>query len=85
MAVAGAGNIEGETIEIGTGIATPVRAVVARVFQLAGQGQPLIGALPQRPGETLEQVADASRAEKLTGWRTRIGIEEGLQKVLEHE
>lgn len=82
IAAARAENIEGETIELGTGIGTPLRDVVAQVFKLAPSGQPMFGALPQRPGEVVSQIADADRTERLTGWRAAVGLDEGLRKIL---
>ena len=82
IAAAQAANVEGETIELGTGIGTPLRDVVARVFQLAQSGQPMFGALPQRPGEVMSQIADADRTERLTGWQAKIGLDEGLRRIL---
>jgi nucleoside-diphosphate-sugar epimerase len=74
-------SVDGETVELGTGIGTPVRDVVTRLFQLMGKGKPLIGALPHRPGEAPEQIAGAERTERLTGWRAKVGIEEGLRRL----
>lgn len=83
IAASRADGVDGETVELGTGVGTPVRGVVEKVFALAGQGRPLIGALPQRPGETPSQIADADQAEQLTGWRARVSLDEGLKKVIE--
>jgi nucleoside-diphosphate-sugar epimerase len=80
-AIGPATQLDGETVEIGTGRATPVREVIEKLFAIVGRGQPLIGALPQRPGEVLEQKADANRTERLTGWRAKIDIEEGLKRL----
>lgn len=76
--------IDGYTVEIGTGIATPVKDVVARLFALVGTGQPRIGALPNRPGEVPLQQAKAEEAERFTGWRAAIGLEAGLKRLVEH-
>ncbi|MBI5081797.1 MAG: NAD-dependent epimerase/dehydratase family protein, partial [Chloroflexi bacterium] len=82
IATSRAQNVEGETIELGTGVGTPVRDVVKKVFDLAGRGQPLIGALPQRPGEVAQQIANADRSEKMIGWRTKISLDEGLDWMM---
>ena len=82
IATSRAQNVEGETIELGSGVGTPVREVVKKVFDLVGRGQPLIGVLPQRPGEVAQQIADAERSEKLIGWRAKVGLEEGLRKII---
>ena len=82
IAASRAGRIDGRTIELGTGVGTSVREVVEKVFKLAGQGRPLIGALPQRSGEPLSQIADADIAEQLIGWRAKVGLDEGLRRVI---
>ncbi|MEK7442342.1 MAG: NAD(P)-dependent oxidoreductase [Chloroflexota bacterium] len=85
VATSRAQNVEGETIELGTGAGTPVRDVVKKVFDLVGRGQPLIGALPQRAGEVAQQIANAERSETLTGWRAKIGLDEGLKWMIRDE
>ncbi len=82
IAVARANVIEGDTVELGTGIGTPVREVVERIFKLAGQGRAIIGVLPQRPGEAPSQIADAARTGQLIGWRAQISLDEGLTRLL---
>ncbi len=75
--------IEGESLDLGTGVATPVRQVVERIFALTGgRGRPQIGALPYRPGLVWEQVAHAERTAQLTGWWAKVGLEEGLQAMI---
>jgi nucleoside-diphosphate-sugar epimerase len=83
LAAATASGIDGETVELGTGLATSIKEVATRLFELAGKGQPLVGALPARPGEVPVMAADADRAEHLTGWRATIGIDEGLRRLIE--
>lgn len=83
MALALAEGIEGQSLDLGTGVGTPVRHVVERIFALAGsKGHPQIGALPYRPGLVREQVADAERTARFTGWRAAVPLEEGLQATL---
>ena len=62
-----------------------MRDVVKKVFDLVGRGQPLIGALPQRAGEVAQQIANAERSETLTGWRAKIGLDEGLKWMIRDE
>jgi nucleoside-diphosphate-sugar epimerase len=91
IALATAEGVDGESVDLGTGQATSVRDVVERVYALVkrrssgltqNSGRPLIGALPYRPGVVWELVADAQRTEELTGWRAKIGLDEGLQETL---
>lgn len=83
IAAAGSEDVDGETVELGTGIGTAVSGVVDRVFKLAGRGRPLIGTLPQRPGEVPSQIADAERTERLIHWRAKVGLDEGLKRMIE--
>ena len=73
----------GTTVELGTGVATEVRAVVLRPYELAGRGgRPLPGALPSRPGEVERQAADADATAALIGWRAGISLDEGLARLV---
>jgi len=83
-AAAGAPGIEGQSLDLGTGQAHTVRQVVGRIWTMTGaRGQMLPGALPYRPGEVMRLVADAARTARLTGWRARVGLEEGLRRTIE--
>lgn len=85
LATLRAPDLAGQTVELGTGTATRVRDVVERLFErVGGQGQALVGTLPPRPGEVPLQVADAAQAQQLTGWRAAVGLEAGLQRLIEH-
>jgi UDP-glucose 4-epimerase len=81
LAAATAPDIAGKTVELGTGLATPVKDVVTRLFEIVGRGKPLVGMLASRPGEVPLMKADAEKAARLTGWRATIGIDEGLKKL----
>ena len=73
----------GVTIELGTGRTTSVKEIVQMIFDLAGgDGRPLIGALPDRPGEEHLQVADASRTQELINWQALVSLEDGLGRLL---
>lgn len=82
LAIARAENVNSETVALGTGVATSVREVIELLFAKVGRGQPLVGVLPQRPGEVPEQKADADQTESLIGWRATIGIDEGLKRLI---
>jgi nucleoside-diphosphate-sugar epimerase len=74
----------GTNVELGTGIVTPVLEVVNRIYALANRGgQPLPGALGNRPGEISRQVADMETTRALLGWRPAVTLQQGLQKFLE--
>lgn len=81
--------VEGQSLDLGTGQAHTVRQVVEQIWEHVGQvanlpkGRILPGALPYRPAEVMHLVADADRTAALIGWRARIGLEEGLCRVIE--
>ncbi len=83
LATAQAPEIEGQSLDLGTGVARPVRQVVEQVWQLAGgTGQIRPGALPYRPGEVMSLVADVDRTARLSGWRSTTSLEEGLRDTI---
>lgn len=83
LASARADLLPGTTVELGTGVATSIRAVAERVYDLVGQGgQPLPGSIPDRPGEVRQQVADVESTYRLTGWRSKVELRNGLERVV---
>jgi len=84
LVAAEAPGLEGHSLDLGTGQAHTVYEVVRRIWTMTGaQGRILAGALPYRPGEVMHLVADADRTARLTGWRARVGVEEGLRRTIE--
>jgi nucleoside-diphosphate-sugar epimerase len=74
--------IEGRTIDIGSGALTSVRAVAELLAEIVDPAQrPAFGALPDRPFERT-RVADTREAERLTGWRARTPLREGLERTV---
>jgi nucleoside-diphosphate-sugar epimerase len=60
-----------------------VREVVERISRLAGAPPPEVGALPDRPHETVRR-ADPSRAFALARWRPEVPLDEGLARTIDH-
>ena len=72
----------GDTVELGTGECHSVAKMVQTIYEISeSQGQPLIGALPSRPGEALVQVADVAQSEAATGWQPELSLQDGLRKM----
>lgn len=85
-AMLGAALEPGETIELGTGTATPLLEVAELIYEVVGRGgRPSPGALPSRPGEVAQQVADTAYGEKRIGWRAAISLRQGLAHLMEVE
>jgi dTDP-glucose 4,6-dehydratase len=78
--------IEGEVINLGTGVEVPISEVVERVLRLLGREVPV--ALDEdrlRPpdSEVERLVADTSKAKSLLGWEPEIELDEGLRRTIE--
>lgn len=75
----------GETVELGTGQTGSVEAVVRQIYALVGRGGgPVLGARPDRPGETPHQVADIAHNKQLFHWQAHHSLTQGLQKLYQH-
>ena len=86
MLAAEAEGVEGEVINLGSGKEISVGALAERIFRLAGVEATLeLGSDRLRPpdSEVERLVADASKAERLLGWRPQVGLDEGLEAVLQ--
>jgi nucleoside-diphosphate-sugar epimerase len=83
ITAAQANDVEGRTIDIGSGELVSIRKVVEHLVRLTNPTiQPLFGALPERP---LEQVraADTAKSNALLGWKAKISLEQGLKRTTE--
>lgn len=71
------------TLDIGTGQLTSVADVVERIYAVVGgKGEPLIGRLPSRPGESPIQVADTKTTQALLNWQAEITLGDGLRELM---
>ncbi len=82
LATAAAALPPGAAVELGTGQATSVLDVVTTIYDIVGAGgHPLPGTLPDRPGETPHQVADAAATAAQIGWRSQVELTDGLERT----
>ena len=82
VAAAEASNVEGKTIDIGSGELVSIRNVVEYLVRLTNSTiQPVYGTLAERP---LEQVRKANVAAALTqiGWKPKTRLREGLENTV---
>jgi nucleoside-diphosphate-sugar epimerase len=85
LAAAEAPGLAGESLDLGTGTARPIRAVVETIWQLTdARGRIQAGARPYRPSVVMHLAADAERTARLTGWRAQTTLEEGLRVTIRH-
>jgi UDP-glucose 4-epimerase len=76
------GNAIDETIDVGSGVLTPIRGVVERIAQLMRPPVgPRFGALPDRPNERV-RGANVRRTQQLLGWTARTSLDEGLAATI---
>jgi len=82
IAAAVAEQIEGKTIDIGSGKLETVRELVRRLARLMNQeAAPPFGSKPDRVLEQV-RVADLHAAEKHLQWTPRVPLEEGLRRTI---
>ncbi len=74
---AAASQVSGEIMNVGSGATVSVN----RVVELLG-GE--VTYVPKRPGEPDQTFADISKVRALLGWSPKVGIEEGVGRLLEH-
>jgi UDP-glucose 4-epimerase len=77
------GGIEGQRVDLGTGILTSVREVVMQLAKLVRPDiHPEFGAVAARPMEQVRR-ADTAAAERITGWRPGFSLAEGLASTVD--
>ena len=79
LAAAAASEVEGKTVDLGSGQLVSIRRVVESLVNMVNPNiNPSFGAVADRP---LEQVraADAARSASLIGWRASTTLEQGLR------
>jgi nucleoside-diphosphate-sugar epimerase len=78
--------IEGEVINLGTGVEISVRELANLIFRLLDRELPVeFSSDRARPkGSEVERLlADARKAERLMGWKSEVSLEDGLQRTIE--
>ena len=82
LLAATAPNIDGRTIELGSGALVSISDIVDQLIALTGTNiKPLFGVLPDRPGEQ-ERAADTATASELLGWRATTALTSGLRQTV---
>ena len=76
-------DINGEVINIASGIPVTIRKVIETVKVLIGQGEPLFGQIPYRPKENMELYADISKANNVLNWKPEITLEDGILRTID--
>ncbi|HNP28739.1 MAG TPA: NAD-dependent epimerase/dehydratase family protein [Nitrospirales bacterium] len=75
--------IEGATLDLGSGTLVTVRELVEKLVRYVGSSaQPQFGVLPDRVLEPARKAEVMMTFEKL-GWKPKVSLESGLQKTVE--
>jgi nucleoside-diphosphate-sugar epimerase len=75
-------NIEGATIDLGTGVLTSVKDVVLQIKEITGsQLMPTFGALPDRADE-FSRLANVDETKSILNWSAKIPLRDGLFKTV---
>jgi UDP-glucose 4-epimerase len=81
--VASRDDVAGDTLDIGSGVLTTVRALVERIASMIETGvRPAFGALPDRPNEVI-RVADCESTRRAIDWKPAVALDEGLRRTIE--
>lgn len=86
MAVAESDQALGEVVNVGSGKAISIGELATLILRLAGVNKEIVcEAERTRPekSEVMTLLADSRKAEALTGWKTRVGLEQGLRETIE--
>lgn len=83
LATAQADDIEGGTLDVGSGKSVTIRTVVEQITHMINPLiKPHFGTLTDRPLEQI-RVADTTTTSNLTGWKPAIYLDEGLKRTID--
>lgn len=86
VAAATTPDIEGETINLGTGSTYSIGDFCSRIQRLMGIDKPVVqSAERMRPekSEVLKLISDNSKAKRLMGWEPKVSLDDGLLQSIE--
>ncbi len=78
-------HLEGEVINVCSGVEMPVVEVARMIYRMAGADPSLVkvGSLPHRRGETWRFFGDPGKCRELLGYVPEIDLHEGLSRTLQ--
>lgn len=84
LAASEARGIAGEVINVATGYAPTIRSIARTIGRLMGRSELLgFGEIPKRRNDVIDLRGDASKAERLLGWRPTVPLVRGLARTIE--
>lgn len=83
IALAESPNVDGATVDLGSGSLISIREIVQQLAKVIGNGiEPEFGALPDRPMEPTRTARTADTF-ALIGWKPEVPLQEGLQRTVD--
>lgn len=76
--------VAGEIFNIASGQERSVRELVELCCTLAEGGKPVFGALPYRPGESMEVFSDVEKIKSKLGWSATVSLSDGLRDIIQY-
>ena len=74
--------IEGNTVDLGSGVLVPVRTVVEKISKIVNSKvNPLFGAISERQMEQ-NRVAQIKNTQTIIGWKPTTSLEKGLENTV---
>jgi nucleoside-diphosphate-sugar epimerase len=82
LAIMRSPGIEGNTVDLGSGMLVPVRSVVEKISKITdAKVTPLFGAIDDRPMEQI-RVAQIKDTHAMIGWKPTTSLEKGLENTV---
>ena len=76
-------NIDGEIINIGSGMPLKIKDVVQKINTIIGKGHPVYGGVDYRTGEKMALYPDVSKSISILNYQPKVSLDEGLIRTIE--
>jgi len=75
--------IQGQVINLGTGIAVSILDLAKKILQLMNKPESLLSCIPDRPGQVDKQISSTDKIQRLLGFQPKTKLEQGLEKTID--
>ena len=75
-------NAYGEVFNIASGRPISIKEVIFNVREIIGKGEPILGGIDYRKGESMELYANIDKARDLLNWQPQFEFKDALKKVI---
>ena len=76
-------DLNGEVINIGTGIDIDVKCIAEKITDMMGKPRSLINNVGERPGQVSRHTSSTEKAKNLLDWSSSISFEEGISRSIQ--